>query len=245
MYNKFAYVYDKLMQDIDYNKWKSYIINILNKNGIKSTKILDLACGTGNITIPLAQTGYDMYGVDISQEMLSIADQKSYSQNLKIKWINNDICKLNMNEKFDAIICCCDGLNYILEKDDLSKVFQSVHNLLLPGGVFTFDINSFYKINHIFGNNTYTYNSDQINYIWNNYFDEDTRIVEFDLTFFIKENNDLYSKFNERHFQKAYFVDEIENMLLKIGYDVSVHDFLSFTGYSESSERIQFVARKQ
>ncbi len=137
-YKGFAYIYDRLMEDVDYQLWVNYIEQIINNNTNKVNKILELACGTGNITIPIAKKGYNITGVDISDDMLMIAKNKSVENNLNILFINQDMVNLQLKEKFDCVLIMCDGINYIRDEDDLLQLFQRVYNILEDDGLFIF-----------------------------------------------------------------------------------------------------------
>lgn len=243
-YGGFAYVYDRLMEDVDYEGWANYVEKIMDDNMKKTNKILELACGTGNITIPLAKKGYNVVGLDISQDMLMVAKDKSIENNLKVLFIEQNMIDLELEEKFDCVLSMCDGINYIVDTEDLLEVFQRVYNTLEDGGAFIFDISSSYKLKNILGNNTFGENLDDICYLWENYFDEESNILEMDLTIFIQEGK-YYRKEEEFHIQRAYDVDEIINLLNTVNFkDVKIYDGFTFNTHKNNSERIFFVAKK-
>lgn len=243
-YSGFAEVYDFLMKDVDYDGWVDYIEEVFQRTGAKPKTILDLACGTGNITNRLARKGYDMVGVDISCEMLIFAKDKSYDLGLDVKYFNQDMRELDFSKKVDSIICMCDGFNYILEEKDLLSVFKNVHYLLKDDGLFIFDISSYYKIAEILGNNVYGENYEDVSYIWHNYFDEETNICELDLTIF-KREKELFRRHQECHFQRAYTREEIYNLLGKAGFEsIVVHKSFSFEEFKQNDERICFICKK-
>lgn len=243
-YGGFAYIYDRLMDDVDYARWANYIEKIIIDQNKKPDKILELACGTGNITIPLAHKGYNITGLDISEDMLMVAKDKALNNKKNILFIQQDMIDLQLEEKFDCILSMCDGINYIVDEEDLFQVFQRVYNNLEYGGIFIFDISSSYKIKNILGNNTFGENLDDICYLWENYFDEESNTVEMELTFFIQEGK-YYRKEEEYHIQRAYEAEEIINMLDKVNFkDIKIYDEFTFDKPKSNSERIFFVAKK-
>lgn len=242
-YNEFAKIYDGLMNDIDYNKWFRYIEDIFKLNNITPKSVLEMACGTGNLTKFLCQNNYDVTCFDLSSEMLTIAYEKLRCfKNVKI--INQDMRYFNLNKKFNSIISICDSINYILNEDDLIRVFENVYKHLNDNGIFVFDINSSYKLSNILGNNTFVYDQDDIFYTWQNYYDKDEKISEFYLNFFVKEN-DKYKRFVEEHYQRAYEVKEIVSLLNKTGFkNIKYYKEFTFELPNNNTERINFVVSK-
>ena len=183
MYNDFAAVYDKL-QDADYDGFVDYYERIFKKFGKEPKLVLDLACGTGNITIPMAKRGYDMIGLDLSCEMLNIARDKATAEGLDILFLNQDMPEMELYGTVDAIVCALDGLNYITDPEDLKQVFKLVKNYLNPDGIMIFDINSEYKLREILGGNTFVNEEQGVYYVWQSEFDEESGICDFELNFF-------------------------------------------------------------
>lgn len=244
MYQKFAQVYDLLMADVDYEGWATYIQELFSYYGSKPKTIIDLACGTGNITIPLAQRGYQMTGVDISQDMLAVADQKAAELGLPIQWVCQDIRALTGFYGRDGILCACDGLNYILQREDLCVVFERVYQALKKDGIFAFDLNSKYKIEELLSGHTFAYAGDDVSYIWENYLDEEQGIIDFELSFFVREGRH-YRRFNETHQQRAYPLNEVLELLAATGFrEVNCFEAFSFNPPRYMSDRLQFIAQK-
>jgi len=243
-YGGFAYLYDRLMEDVDYGEWANYVEKIMLEEDNKPHKILELACGTGNITIPLAGKGYNITGLDISQDMLMVAKDKALEKNMDILFIQQDMIDLELEEKFDCVLSMCDGMNYIIDENDLTQVFQRVYNTLEDEGVFIFDISSYYKIKNILGNNTFGENLDDVCYLWENYFDEESNTIEMELTFFIQDGK-YYKKEEEYHIQRAYKLEEITNVLNRLDFkDIRIYEGFNFNKPKRNSERIFFVAKK-
>lgn len=241
-YEEFAEVYDRLMtEDIDYKKWYKFIKDVYNKYDINPQNLLEIACGTGNLTKYLADDNYNIICFDLSEEMLSIAYKKLRKyKNVSIRHM--DMRDFKYNRTFDSIISICDSINYITDLEDLTKVFNNVYNHLQDGGVFIFDINSYHKLANIIGNNTFIYDEDDVFYIWDNIFEDN--IANFYLTFFINRDG-MYERFDEYHQERAYKKEEIIKLLEGAGFkEISIFDGLSFDLPTEKSSRLNFVAIK-
>ena len=201
-YGEFANIYDELIyEDINYDKVCEKIIDICTENGMIFEDYLDLACGTGNVAIKVAKYFKNTYAVDLSDDMLNIAFDKFKKNKIKAKVICQDMCELSLNKIFNLITSVLDSTNYITEDEDLLQYFRNVYEHLKENGLFIFDINSYYKLSTVLGNNIYTYSSDEIFYTWENSFEEE--VLNMFLTFFVKQDNGLYEKFEEEHFERA------------------------------------------
>ncbi|MEW9123924.1 MAG: class I SAM-dependent methyltransferase [Thermotaleaceae bacterium] len=243
-YSGFAYVYDRLMEDVDYNSWTDYIEKIFYRYGKEPKNIVDLACGTGNITNSLAKRGYNLIGVDISESMLMIAQEKAMDMSVEVIYLNQDMRRLELPTELDAILCICDGINYITNDKDLKEIFASVYRYLKSEGLFIFDISSYYKLSHILGHNTFAENYEEVSYIWENYFDEEKNVCDFDLTLFIKDGKG-YRKHEENHCQRAYGEEEILSLLKTASFSkIEAFEAFSFNGPQDNTERIYFVCQK-
>ncbi|MDF2883168.1 MAG: methyltransferase family protein [Clostridiaceae bacterium] len=243
-YDKFAHIYDKLINsDIDYSKWAHIILQVCNEEHINKDVYLDLACGTGNITQYIGKSFKQVWGVDLSSEMLCEAQNKLKESGIKGNLIQQNICCLNLNKKFDLITCCLDSTNYITDENELEKYFQGVYNHLNPNGIFVFDINSYYKISEILGNNIFHFDNDDVVYIWDNEFDNE--IVDMFITFFIK-SGELYERFDEEHRERAYKESQLEAVLDKVGFSIIKRlDNYESSKISRTTERIAYFLRKK
>jgi len=241
-YNEFAEVYDLFMEDVDYSSWRSHIEEIFRLYGVKPLKVLDTACGTGNITIPMSAAGYVMSGLDISPSMLAMAESKARAARQRILFLNQDMSRMKLHEKYQAVLCMCDGVNYIVEEDELRSFFNSVYNSLDEKGIFIFDISSYSKLSCILGCNTYHEEKNNKHYIWNNNFDEESDTIEMELIFFIPQG-ELYRKFTEQHIQKAYHREYLAGLLQASGFgQIRVFGDFTLTEPDKDSERIFFAA---
>ena len=244
-YGEFAKIYDELIkEDIDYNLICDRIKELIKIYNINNEDYLDLACGTGNVSSILVNNFSNTYLVDMSEDMLEMACFKFMEQNTKAMIVHQDMTKLNLNHKFDLITCVLDSTNYILEDTKLLDYFKSVYNHLKDEGIFIFDINSFYKLTNILGNNIFTYNEEDVFYTWENTLKDN--IVNMFLTFFVKDNeSELYERFEEEHYERAYTEEEIEDFLSKANLKIlNKFDGYSNNKVSKESERILYVIGK-
>lgn len=244
-YKSFASVYDNFMGDIDYPAWSDYIISLLNKYGVDDGLILELGCGTGAMTELLAAKGYDMIGVDNSAEMLTIATTKKSESGHDILYLLQDMREFELYGTVRAIVSVCDSMNYILEDEDLLKVFKLANNYLDPEGLLIFDLNTIYKYKEILDDNTFAENCEEGSFIWDNFYDGKTQINEYDLTLFTSNEAGLYQKSEETHYQRAYSLETIKNLLVKAGLEfVEAYDAFTFAKPKVNSERIYVIARE-
>ncbi|MCI1944494.1 class I SAM-dependent DNA methyltransferase [Clostridium luticellarii] len=242
-YRKFAHIYDDLInKDIDYHTWSLKILNLCRTFNVNFQNYLDLACGTGNMTEKIAPYFQNSWAVDLSSEMLCKADEKLRNKRLKTNLICEDISNLKLNRQFDLVTCCLDSTNYLLKEESLRNYFKGVFNHLNPSGIFVFDINSYYKITNILGDNIYTYDDEEITYIWENYLEDE--IVDMYLTFFIKYQ-DMYKRFDEHHRERAYRCHTIEQILKSCGLNIlGKLDNYQNKNITDISERIVYIVKK-
>lgn len=241
VYTEFAKVYDEFMEDVPYDRWCDFLSEYLTENGIEDGLVLDLGCGTGSLTRLLSGRGYDMIGVDASVDMLDMA--KNYDNN-DILYIAQDMRELELYGTVRAVVSSCDCINYITESKELQQVFSLVNNYLDTKGLFIFDFNSKYKYEQL-GSCVIAENKDDASFIWENFYYEEENINEYDVTFFIREENDLYRKVVEEHYQRAYTLDEIKELIADSGMEyVAAFDNYTIKPATEHSERICVVARE-
>lgn len=244
MYRDFAGIYDELMHDVDYKKWFDYIENIYVKEGITPAKVLEMACGTGSLTRYLAEAKYDVTCFDLSLEMLTVAESK-LREYRNVKILNQDMIDFNLGGQYDSIISICDSINYILEDEDLDKVFENVYKHLSDDGIFIFDINSSYYLSEIISNNNFVEDRGEVFYSWESYYDEEEKINQFYINFFVKEEDGSYNRFIEEHYERAYEVDEIIEKLNKAGFkDIKYYQAFSYDEIDSKTERINFIVKK-
>ncbi len=271
-YTDFAIVYDELMDNVPYEDWSQKIAEAIDRYGIskrverdcseaddpradeelsESEKlesernlVVDLGCGTGTLTEMLYDMGFDMIGIDCSEDMLQIAMEKREESGSDILYLNQDMRELELFSTVGTVVSVCDSLNYILEESDLSKVFDLVHNYLYPGGLFIFDFNTDYKYREVIGNRTIAENRDDCSFIWENEYDEKSGVNEYDLTFFVMDEDGRFDRFEETHYQKGYTPEAIKKMLTGTGFGIiEMTDSDSGADISKKSQRIYVVAK--
>ena len=242
-YGEFAKIYDELInEDINYDEMVDCILRICNENNIEFNDYLDIACGTGNVTVRIAKHFKNIYGVDLSEDMLREAFDKLKSERIKGKIICQDMTELSLNRKFDLITSVLDSTNYVTDIDGLKNYLKGVYEHLKDDGLFIFDVNSYYKLSEILGNNIYTYSEEDVFYTWENVFEDD--LLSMFLTFFVKKG-ELYERFEEEHLERAYKESQLESILEELDFKL----INKFDGYSNdnvqaNSERIVYVVKK-
>ena len=248
-YESFARVYDLFMDNIPYEEWCSYLTGLLQEYGVTDGLVLELGCGTGNMTQLLAQKGYDMIGVDNSMDMLEIAMEKKEESGKDILYLLQDMREFELYGTVKAAVSVCDSMNYITQEEDLRTVFALVNNYLDPGGVFIFDLNTPYKYREVLGDATIAENREDASFIWDNYYDEEEQINEYDLALFIPEERDgeiLYRKYEEIHCQRAYDLETVKRLLREAGLTfLAAYDAFTHDPVTEHSERIYVIAKEK
>ncbi|MBP5198451.1 MAG: class I SAM-dependent methyltransferase [Lachnospiraceae bacterium] len=257
-YGDFAYVYDELMDNTPYEKWCDRIVELIAKYGVSKPErdsedlldseknlVLDLGCGTGTLTEMLYKKGFDCMGVDMSQSMLSVACEKKEKSGSEILYLCQDMRELDLYSTVGTVVSVCDSVNYILEDEELTDVFSSVNNYLYPEGIFIFDFNTDYKYREVIGDSTISENREDCSFIWENDYDPDEEINEYDLTVFVKEDGELFRRFRETHLQRGYSVATMKKIVEKSGLDlVLMMDSDTDKEVTATSERVLVVAKK-
>ncbi|MCM1183331.1 MAG: class I SAM-dependent methyltransferase [Roseburia sp.] len=244
-YTDFAGVYDTFMDETPYEDWCENIVRELRRNGIEDGLVCELGCGTGSITELLAARGYDMIGVDCAQDMLNIACEKRERSGLDILYLNQDMSAFELYGTVRAIVSVCDSINYLTEDETLLSCLKLVKNYLDPGGIFFFDFNTRYKYETVIGDAVIAENREDCSFIWENYFDAETGMNEYDLTIFVREESGLFARSQETHYQKGYTLAQMEALLAAAGLTLlRVYDADTLGGVTAESERIYCVARK-
>ena len=243
-YTGFAEVYDVFQDNVPYEEWCSYVTGLLKEYQVMDGLVLDLGCGTGSLTGLMARSGYDMIGIDNSGEMLQIAMNKRNASGLDILYLLQDMRGFELYGTVKAVFSICDSMNYIMEYQELVEVFRLVNNYLDPKGVFIFDLNTEYKYRELLADNTFAEDREESSFIWNNFYDEEDKVNEYDLTLFVKEG-ELYRKFEETHYQRAYGLDQIQQAIRDGGMEfVAAYDACTRNPVQQDSERIYVIARE-
>lgn len=258
-YQDFAGVYDEFMDDTPYEQWCERLDLLIRKYGVslperdveglldsEKNLVVDLGCGTGTLTELMYSRGYDMIGVDSSESMLNLAMEKKGSSGSEILYLQQDMRELELYSTVGTVFSVCDSLNYILEESELLTVFSLINNYLFPGGVFIFDFNTEYKYREVIGNTTIAENREDCSFIWENFYDPEEKINEYDLTVFVREEKESFRRFSETHFQRGYTVEQVTGLVEQAGMTVvEIMDADTGEAVKNTSERIYVVAREQ
>lgn len=246
MYGEFAKVYDELMSEIDYKEWADYIFRNTLNSKIDVKTVLEFGCGTGNITCELAKKGYAITAVDLSEEMLTVADEKACEAGISnIRFFMGDMSNFQIGETFDTVISCCDSVNYLPSIEAVQNFILCSFDALKPGGQLLFDMNTVTKYKEIIKNNTFVYDMDNVFCVWENEPDFDAGKMHFDLVFFVQEEDGRYTRYEEEQNQYIYKVEDVYNSLKTAGFtNLRVQTFGTFMPGGNESERVQFIAEK-
>ena len=245
-YTVLAAFYDKLNSDVSYEAIRDFIKSVFAENGISSPcSLLDLACGTGKLTNLFAKEGYDMIGSDLSPDMLAEAQNAAMDEGVYPLYLCQDMRELDLYGTVDAAFCSLDSLNYLPEEGDLAKVFSRLKHFIAPNGLFVFDVNTAYKFKHIYGNNTYVYDEDDVYCVWQNFFDEEKNTCDFDLTFFVKDKKNTYRRMEESQRERFFSPEMIEKAFSENGFSlVAVYGSLNRTAPTSTDEKCYYVVKR-
>lgn len=250
-YSNFASVYDQLMDNIPYEEWFEYLHGLLKEFNIENGIVAELGCGTGNITELMAAAGFDMIGIDNSDAMLDIANEKKAENDSSSLYLLQDMREFELYGTVKAVVSLCDSVNYITGPEDLLQVFKLVNNYLDPKGIFIFDFHPRYYYKEIVADATIAEDRDDISFIWDNFYDDEEDINELALSLFVKESDDdgndagLFRKYEELHLQRGYTLEEMKKLINKSGLElIAAYDAFTKNQASEECERIYIIARE-
>ena len=248
IYDLLAPFYDGINKDLDYSKWADFIEEIISQE-FKSGKpdlVLDLACGTGRMTIELAKRGYDMTGVDYSPEMLNEAriqaDKCGFDG--KILWLCQDMCEFELYGTVDVAVCCLDSINHLTDNKSLKKTLFLVHNYLIPDGLFIFDVNGKNKFETVYADRSYVMEENNTVCVWQNYYNSKNGICNFYISVFEEQKDGSYIRHDEIQREKMYTVRSIKAALKESGFEfIGAYSDFDFSEGTDKNDRIYFVAR--
>lgn len=244
-YGVFAEFYDELTLNVDYKAKANYLCEIFKKLNHQTGYTLDLACGTGTLTVELKKRGLDVYGVDSSFEMLAEAKQKASDENLDILFLCQKMQTLDLFGTINTCVCTLDSINHLQGKAQVQKAFDKVSLFMEKDGLFIFDVNTLYKHKEVLGNNTFVYDTDKVYCVWQNTFEDSDNSVTIELDFFIPEG-ELFFRSSESFKEFAYSLENISEMLDISGFDVvGIYSDMTFDYPSDDTQRATFVARKR
>ncbi|WP_318615108.1 class I SAM-dependent methyltransferase [Sporosarcina sp. YIM B06819] len=242
-YTEFAAVYDELMTDIPYDAY----VELLDEaaGGIAGKRLLDIGCGTGLLSVKLAKQGAQVTGIDLSADMLAIAEKRARALSLPVQFIEQPMQQLTGFSGYDIAVIAIDSLNYLADKEDVQSTFRHIYASLAVGGALVFDVHSTYKTDVIFMEGPFTFDDGRIAYIWETEEGEQPHSVDSELAFFIQQDNGLYSRFDEVHSQRTFEVHDYVEMLTEAGFSME-RIFADWEDEPphEESERIFFQVRK-
>ncbi len=245
-YANLALVYDEFMDNVPYEEWAQYLHGLFEEYQITEGLMCELGCGTGSMTELMADYGYDMIGIDNSEEMLEIAQEKKYDSGHEgILYLLQDMREFELYGTVSGIYSVCDSVNYITDKEDLLQVFRWVNNYLDPKGVFIFDFNTEHKYRDVIGQQTIAENRDDCSFIWENFYDNDTKINTYELTLFLEVEDGLFERQEEVHYQRGYTLEEMKELIEKSGMEfVTAYDAFTKNAPDEKSERVYVIAKE-
>ena len=246
-YTNFAKVYDIFMDNIPYEEWAEYLDEILKEYHIPNNMVLELGCGTGNMTELLADKGYDMIGVDNSEIMLEIAMEKMLKSGHDILYLLQDMQAFELYGTVGGIVSVCDSINYVTDERELKEVFSLVNNYLDPRGIFVFDFNTEYKYRELLGDRVIAEEREECSFIWDNYYNAEDKMNEYQLTLFVQneDDKDLYRRYQEVHYQRAYTLEKIKTLIEKAGLRyVAAYDAYTKKAPMYTSGRICVIAQE-
>lgn len=248
IYDLIAPIYDRINEEIDYSAWADFIERIVKHNYTagKPELVLDLGCGTGRMTLELAKRGYDMTGIDYSVEMLDAARERSLDAGFdgKILWLSQDMRSFELYGTVDVTVSCLDTVNHLTSPKDLKQCFSLVHNYLIPNGLFIFDVNGKGKFENVYADRSYVMEEEGSVCIWQNYYNEKSRLCDFYITLFAADEDGRYERYDETQRERMYTIKSLKGFLADCGFEfIGAYSDYYFSEASDGDERIYFVAK--
>ncbi|MBQ3079832.1 MAG: class I SAM-dependent methyltransferase [Clostridia bacterium] len=244
-YAHLADIYDHFASDFNYDEWTEWYLSILKRAQSEGTDICDCGCGTGSIAVRLSKAGKKVIGIDLSEDMLRVASDKARAWGVKIRFVKQDMRKLQLPRPVDAVIAACDGVNYLTDEKSVKQFFASAFSAIKPGGALAFDISNLDKLCSM--GKTYLYGEDRedATYLWMNEFSETDRKINMHLAFFVREADGRYRKFEETHVQRAHLKSEITEWLEEAGFrDITVYGGDEGESGGPGGKRMYITAKK-
>ncbi|MDO5298767.1 MAG: class I SAM-dependent methyltransferase [Clostridia bacterium] len=246
MYDDFASVYDRLMDDYDYDAWSMHYLSLIrDEKGDLPARAAECACGTGSLTVRFARAGIAVTGVDLSAAMLRRAEEKARRWGVQVPFVRQDMRRLALTRRVGAVMCTCDGVNYLTEPRDVRAFFAAAYAALLPGGTLCFDCSSRHKLEETMGDSFFGEERDGLATLWQNRLNRETHVITMDVTFFVREEDGRYRRFREQHRQRAHSREEITAWLREAGFThIRAYGEMRLDAPKEGDMRIHFAARK-
>lgn len=231
MYDRFAFIYDSLMSDIDYDKYAKWVQASAPVSSGK--RLVDIGCGTGVLSVQFAKAGYDVIGVDLSESMLTIAQSRSLEQGVDISFICQSMSELDGLDEVDVVVIAIDSINYLETFEEVKQTLKLVFESLTPNGQLFFDVHSLYKMDVIYPDGPFTYEDEQVAYIWHTEVGEEAHSIYHDITFFVQDESGYYERFEESHYQRTYPLESFTDLLKQVGFS---NVYVSTTVFDEQDE---------
>ncbi len=245
-YQAFSRFYDRLMQDVDYAARAEYLLSLFHKHGCATDTLLDLACGSGNISIELAGRGVDVIGVDGSEEMLSLARMKAAEAGHSILFLQQDMRQLDLYGTVNGAVCTLDSLNHLLTTAHVRQVFDRLYLFIEPGGLLIFDVNTPYKHREILGNNAFVFELPELMCVWRNRLNPKTCQVDMLLDFFEQIRHNRYDRYTDLVRERAYSEKTLRKLLSQAGFETeAVYGDMTLEPPADTEQRMVFVARRK
>ncbi|MCR8845847.1 class I SAM-dependent methyltransferase [Paenibacillus sp. SC116] len=249
-YESFALVYDRLMADMPYDEWQRMAKEALERYQIHPARIVDLGCGTGSLTLPLAKDAAEVIGIDLSETMLTMAREKANAYGRvgdKVQWVCQDMRSWSIPDPADAVFSFCDCINYITELDDVRAVFEHTARNLRSGGLFMFDMHHARQFEQYEQEQPFTLDEQDIAYMWHCDYDREQQQIEHDLVIFVQDNeSERYHRIDEVHVQRAYETETVIEMLKEAGFEqIEVFADFAWQSADEESMRLFVTAVRQ
>ena len=242
-YGVFARFYDDLTLNVDYKAKADYLCDLFERFHHEPGCTLDMACGTGTLTIELKKRDIDVFGADMSSDMLTQAQMKAADEELDILFLKQKMQSLTLYGTIDTCVCTLDSISHLDGKTNVQKTFDRVSHYMEEGGLFVFDVNTVYKHEKILGDNTFVYDTDEVYCVWQNTYSKEDHKVLIELDFFVPEG-EMYFKESESFCEYAYSEAEIGEMLEKSGFEVlAVFEDMTFAEPRSDTQRMTFAAR--
>lgn len=245
-YEKLALLYDSFMEDSAYEEWVDYISTYLHRHDISVNQVLDVACGTGRMALKMINKGYEVTGVDLSEQMLAIAQERALLEDARLVLIQQDMRTLELNQTYDLVTILCDSVNYLKDMEDVKKTLEAAATYLREDGLLIFDVHSVHKVDKGFVGHTFSFQDEGQAYIWDSFEGDEPHSVIHELTLFHETESGLYERFDEEHHQRTYAVKDYLAALNDAGFTcIEIYADFTFDEPQEESERWFFFARKQ
>lgn len=242
-----AGAYDLLNDGIDHIKWADFIEECIGRfSDIPVKNICETACGTGSMACELAKRGYNITASDISEDMLTSAEMKARQMNLPILFVLQDMRYTKMFSQKDLVLCLLDSMNYLTKREDIVSALESAHSCLKDGGLFIFDMNSKFKFENIYADNSYILEADDIYCGWENFYNPKTKICDFYLSIFSQDKDSKYIRCDEHQREKMYTVKQMKSIIKETGFTLcGIFGGFDFTDGDENcDERLYYILKK-